>query len=267
MIIDLRGKVAIVTGAAQGLARSTARRLAGEGVDLVLADILEDKLREVEAEIKAIYPAHKGFAVKTDVASGPQVDRLVDETVKRLGKLDIMFNCAGVVQPERAFADTPDELFERVVGVNQRGVFNGIRAACRVMRQQRSGAIINVASWWGKSGHAYFGTYCATKSAVISMTQTAALEMAEFGVRVNSISPGNMMTEMHWHHAREEAQRRGGDWTPERISEEIRLSVPLLRVGTADDIADAVIFLASELSSYVTGHNLDVNGGCDVHSW
>lgn len=267
MIIDLRGRVAIITGAAQGLARGTALRLAEEGVHLVLADIVEDRLEQAWAEVKARHPANEGFFRKVDVVSAEQVDRLVDDTVEKLGRLDIMFNCAGVVQPELAFADTPDAVWERTVDINQRGVFNGIRAASRVMRKQRHGAIINTASWWGKSGHAYFGTYCATKSAVISMTQTAALELAEFGVRVNAISPGNMMTEMHWHHAREEARRRGEGWTPEQVSEEIRLSVPLLRVGTADDIANAVIFLASELSSYTTGHNLDVNGGCDVHSW
>jgi NAD(P)-dependent dehydrogenase (short-subunit alcohol dehydrogenase family) len=267
MLIDLRDKVAVITGAAQGLAKGTAVRLADEGLHLVLADIAEDKLQETQAEVLARHPANKGFAMKVDASSGEQMDRLVDEAVKRLGRIDIMFNCAGVTQPEYAFADTPQAVYDRTVNINQRGVFNGLRAACRVMRQQRSGSIINVASWWGKSGHAYFGTYCATKSAVISMTQSAALEMAEFGVRVNAISPGNMMTEMHWHHAREEAKRRGGNVKPEDISEEIRLSVPLLRCGTADDIANAVIFLASELSAYTTGHNLDVNGGCDVHSW
>ena len=267
MIIDLRGKTAIITGAAQGLAKGTALRLADEGVHLVIADILEDKLEQTWAEIKSRHPENQGFATKMDVTSPEQVDGVVAETVSRLGRLDIMFNCAGVVQPELAFADTPDDVFERTVRINQQGVFNGIRSAGRVMREQRSGVIINVASWWGKSGHAYFGTYCATKSAVISMTQSAALEMATFGVRVNAISPGNMMSDMHWHHAREEAKRRGGDWTPEAVSEEIRLSVPLERVGTPDDIANAVIFLASELSAYTTGHNLDVNGGCDVHSW
>jgi len=267
MLIDLRDKVAVITGAAQGLAKGTALRLADEGVHLVLADILEDKSQQTWSEVKARHPGNKGFPVKVDVADGEQVDGLVNEAVHRLGRVDIMVNCAGVNQPEYAFADTPDSVYERTVQVNQRGIFNGIRAACRVMRPQRSGSIINVASWWGKSGHAYFGTYCATKSAVISMTQAAALEMAEFGVRVNAISPGNMMTDMHWHHAREEAKRRGGDVKPEDISEEIRLSVPLLRVGTADDFANAVIFLASDLSSYITGHNLDVNGGCDVHSW
>jgi len=267
MIIDLKDQVAIVTGAAQGLAKGTVLRLAEEGVHLVIVDIAADKLKRTWNEIEAKHPENKGFANKVDVTSAGQIDKVVDETVTTLGKLDIMVNCAGVVQPELAFADTSDDVFERVVSVNQRGVFNGIRAASRVMREQRSGVIINVASWWGKSGHAYFGTYCATKSAVISMTQSAALEMADFGVRVNAISPGNMMSDMHWHHAREEATRRGGDWTPEAVSEEICLSVPLNRVGTSDDIANAVIFLASELSSYTTGHNLDVNGGCDVHSW
>lgn len=267
MLIDLKDQVAIVTGAAQGLAKGTALRLADEGVHLVLADILADRVNETWSEVKAKHPQNKGFFRQVDVTSAEQFDALVDETVSKLGRLDIMFNCAGVVQPELAFADTPDSVFDKVVSINQRGVFNGIRAASRVMRDQRHGVIINVASWWGKSGHAYFGTYCATKSAVISMTQSAALEMAEFGVRVNAISPGNMMSDMHWHHAREEASRRGGEWTPEAVSEEIRQSVPLKRVGTPDDVANAVIFLASDLSSYTTGHNLDVNGGCDVHSW
>lgn len=267
MQIDLRDKVAVITGAAQGLARGATLRLADEGVHLILADIAEDSLMEVWGEVLARHPENWGFARRIDVRSGAEMNSLLDDCVTRTGRVDIMFNCAGVTQPEFAFADTPDSVYDRTVDINLRGVFNGLRAACRVMRGQRSGSIINVASWWGKSGHAYFGAYCASKSAVISMTQAAALEMAEFGVRVNAISPGNMMTEMHWHHAREEAKRRGGSVRPEDISEEIRLSVPLLRCGTADDIANAVIFLASDLSSYTTGHNLDVNGGCDVHSW
>ncbi len=128
----------------------------------MLADVSDEKLQETWTEVLARHPANKGFAMKVDVSSDEQMDRLVDEAVKRLGRIDIMFNCAGVTQPEYAFADTPQATYERTVNINQRGVFNGLRSACRVMRRQRSGSIINVASWWGKSGHAYFGTYCAT---------------------------------------------------------------------------------------------------------
>ena len=267
MLIDLRDKVAIITGAALGIGRGTALRLADEGVHLVLSDVLEDELEQTWNEARAGHPGNRGFTMKVDVASGEQVDGLVSETVKRLGKLDIMVNNAGVGQTVGAFADTADAVFERIVQVNQRGVFNGIRAACRVMREQRSGTIINIASWIGKSGHPFTGVYCSTKSAVICMTQVAALEMAQYGVRVNAISPGHVLTAQHWKFDRDEAQKRGGNVTAEDIQEEKRLSIPQLRMGTPDDMANAVIFLASELASYVTGHNLDVNGGVDVHSW
>lgn len=263
MLAILQNQVAIITGAAQGIGKGTAIRLSKEGVHTVLADIQSDKLEAVLSEVKAANPDNQGFILRTDVTSAAEVDELVHQTVNRLGKLDIVFNNAGVTQHMFELADTSDELFDSVVAINLRGVFNGIRAAARVMRDQRAGCIINTGSFYGKSGHPHFAVYCATKAAVASLTQSAAVELAPHSVRVNCIRPGYMFTEMHVHHARDEAARQGV--TREEVTEQLRLTVPLARLGTPDDIAGTVVFLASKEGSYITGACIDVNGGVDVY--
>ena len=254
----LEGQVAIVTGAATGLGRGTAFRLAEEGADVVLADI-KPEVEETWGEVQEQFPTNRGYAIIVDVASARGVDRMVGETVERLGQLDLIVNNAGVGQPILPLVDTPDELFDHVIAVNLRGVFNGCRAAARIMQEQGSGSIINIASWYGKQGHANTAVYCASKAGVIRLTECLALEMAPYGVRVNSICPGNMDTDMHWIPLREEAELRG--ITLEQADRELRESVPLGRRGAPKEIGDAVVFLASEGAAYITGTALDVNGG------
>lgn len=258
----LEGKVAIVTGAFGGIGRGTCLRLAREGVDVVCTD-LHPRVEETWAAIRAAHPQNRGYAVAADVTSAQDVEQLVKGVVDRLGHLDILFNNAGALQPMLSVMETPDEVFDKNINVNLRGVFYGCRAAGRVMREQRSGCIINTGSWYGKQGFANFGSYCASKAAVIRLTESLALELAPYHVRVNSICPGNMATEMHYQAVRDEAKMRGISF--EEMDGVIKRSIPLGQQGTADDIASAVVYLCSEDGAYVTGQALNVNGGVLFH--
>ena len=258
----LEGRVAIVTGAAGELGRPAVLRLAAEGAEVVPTDI-NPEVEETMSEVRKRFPDNRGFASVTDVTLGQAVDRMVDQVVERLGRLDLIVNCAGVNQPMMPVAEMSDETFDRVIGVNLRGVFNGCRAAARVMREQRSGCIINIGSWYGKQGFANFGAYCASKAAVIRLTESVALELAPYGVRVNSICPGHMATEMHWQALRDEAELRG--ITFEEMDRLTRGSIPLGRQGTPEEFGNVVVFLASDEASYITGEAINLNGGILLH--
>jgi len=258
----LEGQIALVTGADQGLGRATTLRLADEGAHVVVADI-EPQVANTLAEVQRIHPDHRGFDLTLDVTSGREVDRAVERVVDRLGRLDLLVNNAGVVQPMLPVMDTTDDLFDQVISVNLRGVFNGCRAAGRVMREQRSGCIVNMGSWYGKQGFAKFGVYCASKAAVIRLTETLALELAPYSVRVNSICPGNMATGMHWAALRDEARLRG--ITFEEMDQQVKQGIPLGNQGAVENIGAAVVFLASQESAYITGEALNVNGGVLFH--
>ena len=223
----LEGKVAIVTGAARGIGRDVAKRLAKEGANVVLADINVNVLETVEEVMKEI-PGSKCIGVVVDVGLGKEVDELVQKAVNEFGKIDIMFNNAGVNQKMTPVAETDDTVFDRIININFRGVFNGSRAATRQMIKQGGGGyIINTASYYGKRGYAYFAVYCASKAAVINFTQAHALEAIKHNIRVNCICPGNMMTEMHEQSLREEAELEGK--TFEEMRELYRKSILLNR--------------------------------------
>ena len=258
----LKGQVAILTGAARGLGRATVLRLAAEGAEVVLADI-QPEVEEAWAEVQQQFPKNRGFATIVDVTVSQDVDRMVNQVIEQFGRLDLIVNNAGVNQSMMPVAQTPDEIFDHIIDVNLRGVFYGCRAAARVMREQRSGCIINIGSWYGKQGFANFGLYCASKAAVIRLTECLALELAPYGVRVNSVCPGNMATEMHWQALRDEAKLRGISF--EDMDRSVNESIPLGRQGSPEEYADAVVFLASVEASYITGEALNLNGGTLFH--
>ncbi|MDO8685519.1 MAG: SDR family NAD(P)-dependent oxidoreductase [Clostridiales bacterium] len=259
----LEGKVAIVTGAARGIGRDVAKRLAEEGTSVVLADI-NPKVLETANEVMTEVPGSKCIGAVVDVSSGKEVDNLVQKAVDEFGRLDIMFNNAGINQKMTPLAETEDSVFDRIININLRGVFNGSRAATKQMLKQGGGGyIINTASYYGKRGYAYFAVYCASKAAVINFTQAHALEAIKHNIRVNCICPGNMMTEMHKQSLREEAELKGT--TFDEMREFYRKSIPVQRHGTGDDIAGAVVFLCSEDGSYTIGEAINVSGGLEMN--
>ncbi len=258
----LNDQVAVVTGAAQGIGKVIAMRLAAEGAHVVLTDILPT-VDDAAAELRQRYPDNRAYAAPMDVTQGVQVNCVLDDAARRLGRLDLLVNNAGANHPMTPLTDISDETFDRIVGINLRGTFNGCRAAARIMREQGSGGIVNIGSWYGKQGFANFSVYCCTKAAVIRLTECLALELAPHGIRVNSICPGNMATDMHWNALREEAKIRSISF--EQMDRLVKDSIPLGQQGSPEEIAAAVVFLASDQSAYITGQAINVNGGCLFH--
>ena len=256
------GKVAIITGAARGIGYASALKLAQEGCAVALADI-NPKVKESAKKIMDEVPGSKSLGFIVDVSSAEQVDDLVKKTVDSFGKLDIMFNNAGINQAMCEVAKTEDAVFDKVINVNLRSVFNGCRAAIRQMIAQGGGGkIVNTGSYYAKRGYEYFAVYCASKAAILNFTRSFAFEAIKHGVHVNAICPGNMYTEMHVQSLREEAEIEGV--TFEEVREKYRKAIPVQRHGTGEDIANALVFLCSDLSSYTIGEALNVSGGLEM---
>jgi len=243
--LKLSGKVALVTGAAQGIGRAIALFLARSGADIVVSDINLEKAEETAKEIRAIGP--KAMAVKVDVANLSDVERMVEAILEKLAKIDILVNNAGITRDKLVLRMTEED-WDAVLGVNLKETFNCTKAVLRHMAKQRSGKIVNIASVVGEMGNAGQANYSASKAGVIGLTKTIAREYAQRGINVNAIAPGYIETPMT-------------DALPEKAKEELRKLIPMERLGKPEDVAEAVLFLVSEESSYVTGQVLNVNGG------
>ena len=244
MNIDLAGRVAVVTGAAQGLGRTTARRLMESGAAVALADL--DRARAEDAA-RSSGPNAIGLAV--DVRSRASVDAMIAATVERFGKLDVLVTCAGVLYPTR-FESISEGEWEQTFAVNVTGVFHCNQAAAAVMRRNGWGRIVNLSSTAGKSVSTLGGAhYTASKAAVLGLSRAAAKELAPHGITVNSVCPGLIETEM----ARANA-------STERLEAYAR-SFPIQRLGRAEEVADLIVYLASEQAGYLTGGSFDINGG------
>ncbi len=259
----LEGKVAVITGAAGGVGAGIAERLVREGVNVVIGDVNQ----EVETTAKLIMTNVEGskcIGMQVDVSNSEQVENLVQRAVSEFGRLDIMVNNAGIVQTMASVAETPETLFDKIISVNLKGVFLGARAATKQMlKQGQGGCIINIGSYFGKTGEPYFACYSSSKAGVIVFTQAHALEVARQQIRVNCICPGNIATDMHWKALQDEAVMN--DIPFEEVKQKYRETIPLQRHGTPDDIASAVVYLVSADGEWVTGQALNVNGGLEVH--
>lgn len=257
---DVKGKVAIVTGAARGLGKGTAETLASEGIDVVMADVLplvEASFREV----KKANPDNRGYAVILDVSDEAAVKAMVEEAVSGLGRLDIMVNNAGMHMETGNIWETDSAKLDRVMAVNFKGIFFGCKYAAQQMIRQKSGTIVNIGSFFGKVGHAGSGAYGASKGAVHTMTQSLALELAPYNVTANALCPGLAASEMHWGFVEADAKARG--ITVEEMKAIELEQIPLGRYGYGKDMAGAIMWLASESGSYVTGQLININGGLD----
>jgi 3alpha(or 20beta)-hydroxysteroid dehydrogenase len=241
----LEGKVALVTGAARGIGAAIAHRFAGEGARLILTDADEAAVRQVAADIgdRADHHIH-------DVTDEAAWDAVATWALERHGRVDVLVNNAGVFLAA-ALGDTTPADFRRLQEVNQMGVFLGMRTIAPAMVARRSGSIINLSSVAGLMGSPLLTAYSASKWAVRGMTKTAAKELAASGVRVNSLHPGQIDTDMH-------ADQR--ERTPELI-DRLVAQIPMRRIGTPKEIAHAALFLASGESCYVTGGEIAVDGG------
>jgi NAD(P)-dependent dehydrogenase (short-subunit alcohol dehydrogenase family) len=250
--LDFTGKVALVTGAAAGMGLATANAFAEAGAAVVLADYKEEG---VKAAVERLLAAgHKAMAIACDVSDDAQVTAMVERTVSAFGRLDAAFNNAGVMAHIAPTADSPREDWDRVIGINLRGVWSCMKYELRQMQHQGSGAIVNNASVGALTGNPGIASYIASKHGVVGLTRTAALEYVRQGIRVNAVNPGLIDTQI----ARDVFN---GD---ERVYADAGTHVPIGRAGRPEEIAAAVLWLCSPAASYVVGHALTVDGGMTV---
>ena len=248
---SFENRVALVTGAASGMGLATAQAFAEAGAAVVLADFKEDA---VKAEAQKLAAAgHRVLAVRCDVSDDAQVAAMVDRTVE-FGRLDAAFNNAGVMARIAPTADSTRENWDRVIGINLRGVWSSMKHELRQMVRQSGGAIVNNASVGALTGNPGIGSYIASKHGVVGLTRTAALEYIKHGIRVNAVNPGLIDTQV----ARDVVNGN------EQAYAEIAKHVPIGRAGRPEEIASAVLWLCSPGASYVVGHALTVDGGLTV---
>jgi NAD(P)-dependent dehydrogenase (short-subunit alcohol dehydrogenase family) len=254
MNISFEDKVALVTGAASGLGLATAKAFAQSGAAVVLADWNEAAARSAADELAA--QGHRALAIGCDVADDAQVEAMVEQTVATFGRLDAAYNNAGVQNVLAETADATREDFDRVTAINLRGVWSCMKFELRQMRKQGSGAIVNCSSIGGLIGGAGRGTYHAAKHGVLGLTTSAALEYAAQGIRINAVCPGLIQTPMS-----DQMMAAGQTDALDAMLKD----VPVGRLGRADEIADAVLWLCSSAASLVVGHALAVDGGYTIH--
>lgn len=242
----LKGKTALVTGGARGIGKAIALKLAQQGADIAISDLNYDEVaQETEKEVAAFGVKVKAYA--SNAASYDDSHKLVEEVIKEFGKIDILVNNAGITRDGLLMRMT-EESWDSVINVNLKSIFNLTKAVLRPMLKQRSGSIINMGSVVGLTGNAGQANYASSKSGLFGFTKSAAQELGSRNIRVNALAPGFIETEMT---AKLDEETRKG-WTEQ---------IPLKRGGTPEDVANTVLFLASDMSSYVTGQVISVCGG------
>lgn len=246
---NCKGQVALITGAASGMGLATARAFAEAGASVVLSDIRADALTAAIEELKTA--GHRVLGIAGDVSDETFVKLLVEQSVSTFGRLDAAFNNAGIQSPAVETADVESEVFDRINGINLRGVWLCMKYQLIQMRKQGSGAIVNNSSLGGLVGVPGRAAYHAAKHGVLGLTKSAALEYAARGIRINAICPGIVETSMV-------AGMLQGETA---VMQEMMKDVPINRLGTAQEIANAVLWLCSSAASFIVGVALPIDGG------
>ncbi|OGP65206.1 MAG: 3-oxoacyl-[acyl-carrier-protein] reductase [Deltaproteobacteria bacterium RBG_16_42_7] len=241
----LKDKVALITGAAQGIGKAIALKLADSGADVVIVDMNLEKAQATAKEIEG--RGRRAVALKANVANLQETEAMIDETVAKLGAIHILVNNAGITR-DALILRMKEEDWDAVISVNLKGVFNCTKAAVKHMAKQRYGRIINIASIVGEMGNAGQANYSASKAGVIALAKTVAREFASRNITCNAIAPGFIETAMT-------------QALSEKVREELAKQIPMARLGTPEDVAEGVLFLVSDSSNYITGQVLNINGG------
>ena len=243
--MSLNGKIALVTGAAQGIGRDIALGLAKDGDDVAICDVNLEAAQKTAGDIEAL--GRKSLALKANVAASADVTAMIDQVVEKFGRIDILVNNAGITR-DGLILRMKDEDWDLVLSINLKGAFLCTKAALKHMTKQRSGTIINIASIVGAMGNAGQANYVASKAGLIGLTKTIAREYSNRNVTANAVAPGFIDTAM-----------------TQALSEQVRADlakqIPLGRLGSSEDVANAVRFLASPSAAYITGQVIHVNGG------
>jgi len=243
--MSLAGKIALVTGAAQGIGRDIALGLAADGADVAVCDVNLEAAQKTAGDIEA--KGRKSLALKANVAATADVTAMIDQVVEKLGRIDILVNNAGITR-DGLILRMKDEDWDLVLSINLKGAFLCTKSALKYMSKQRTGTIINIASIVGAMGNAGQANYVASKAGLIGLTKTIAREYANRNVTANAVAPGFINTAM-----------------TKALSEQVRTDlakqIPLGRLGSSEDVANAVRFLASPAAAYITGQVIHVNGG------
>lgn len=257
MALELEGKVAVITGAAQGIGAAIAVRLAKEGAYLALCDINFAPVKKRAKKVSQI-GGKEAVAIQVDVTNRSQVERMTEVVWKRFHRVDILVNNAGVCKV-CPIDELEEKIWDRLIEVNLKGVYLCTRALVPHMIKQGSGRIVNISSMAGKMGGRWMTGYSASKAGVIGFTKSLAREVASHKINVNCVCPGIVPTGL-WHACEPDHARKLGK-SEETVSSYYRSRIPLGRLGTAEDVANVVYFLVSHTSSYMTGQALNVTGG------
>jgi 3-oxoacyl-(acyl-carrier-protein) reductase len=245
----LEGKVALITGAARGIGKAIALRFAEQGAQIAFTDLMiDDNFKATEAELAACGVKAKGYA--SNAADFADTHNVVEAIHKDFGRIDVLVNNAGITR-DGLMMRMNEAQWDMVINVNLKSAFNFIHALTPIMMRQKAGSIINMSSVVGVSGNAGQANYAASKAGMIGLAKSMAKELGSRGIRANAIAPGFILTEMT-------------DRLPEEVKQQWAEQIPLKRGGTPGDVADVALFLASDLSSYVTGQVLHVCGGMNV---
>lgn len=258
--MKLEGKVAMLTGAAQGIGKGVALEYAKNGADLAIMDINGAKLAETAKEIEAL--GRTCFQMVGDVSDSEAVQKFVNGAVERMGRIDILTHAAGILR-SCAIVDQEEKDWDTVIAVNLRSSFLFGKYVGRQMKAQGSGAMVLIDSCASKTAEAFNAVYCASKAGVRLLAQSLALELAEFGVRVNSIAPGTINTDMIQRCLHDRAPLYG--LTFEEYLREFNEATPLKRMGEPEEIGKLCVFLVSEDSSFITGSSFNISGGRECH--
>ena len=246
--MKLDSKTAIITGAGSGIGKAMALKFSENGANIVVADV---DLKAAQATVFEIKNAgQNALAVKTDISDKAQVIEMKEQCLKQFGTIDILVNNAGIIYPPTPLEELPEEYWDRVVKVNLKGTFLCSQVVGKEMIKVKRGCIINIASMSGQGPYLKGGAYSSTKAAILLLTQQLALEWAPYNIRVNSISPGTVVTPLS-----------ENVYADKEIYEQRAKIIPLHRPGSPQDIANTALFLASDDSSYITGTDILVDGG------
>lgn len=256
-------RTAVITGASGGMGVEAALRFASSGHRLALLDISADRLDEVATQVREAHGPIDILTVACDISDPASVAHARERVSGWARGVHALVLIAGVLQVAGPVTEMPIEEWDRSQNVNLRGNFLMIREFAPLMPKQQGASIVAIASWYGRSGHALFSAYCASKAGLINLIQSVAAELAPLGIRANSVCPGNIDTEMHRKALREEATERGITFEEMKAIEWAK--IPLEIAGPPTSIIDAVEYLTSDKASYVTGASIDVNGGVLFH--